>query len=102
MGNSCSTTEILDLENKIIEMCKKYGIEKENIQITHTNKKGVHIKIKKFFFILNIDFTVDRTPLESIPCSISETILDKTTELGIFKNLETSIDFVAILIKSAS
>ena len=100
MGNTCTRIRLLNVENEILEICNKYGINKENIDISYSNKKEVYIKIKKFFFIFNIHLIVNTESLDSIKCTISETILDKTTELGTFKNIESSIYFVANLINT--
>jgi len=83
-----------------MEICKKYDIKQENINITYSNKNHICIKIKKFFFTFNIILIVNTESLDSMICTISETILDKTNELGKFKNIETSINFVANLLNT--
>ena len=100
MGNTCTRIRLNNVENEIMEICKKYGIKKEHVNISYSNKKHICIKIKKFFFTFNIHLAVNTDSLDSITCRISETILDKTTELGTFKNIESSIDFVANLLNT--
>ena len=102
MGNTCTRIRLHNVENEIMKICTKYGIKKENIDISYSNKKHICIKIKKFFFTFNIHLIVNTDSLESIKCTISETILDKTTELGTFKNIDSSIDFVANLLNTVN
>ena len=98
MGNTCIKS--LNYEREILDLCKKYGIDRKNVDIQYPRKNHIYIQITKFFFTFNIYIMVDKEPIDLISCRISETILDKTTELGRFKNLETSIDFVSILLNT--
>jgi len=102
MGNTCTRIRLVNVENEIIKICSKYGIKKENIDISYSNNNKVCIKIKKFFFTFNILLVANTESLDSITCTISETILDKTMELGTFKNIESSIVFVANLINTVN
>ena len=98
MGNTCIKS--LNYEKEILDVCQKYGIDRKNVDIKYSRKNYVYIRITKFFFTFNIHIVVNKEPFDSISCRISETIMDKTTELGRFKNLETSIDFVSILLNT--